>query len=90
MKKLSLIRSELTNWFLSDKQMMLAVSLIYSSVYVIKPLRETAAFFNEPLNCFECFLTLLGNGFSMMVIVLARGLYRAQPQRERRDHPEAG
>lgn len=70
MKKLSLIRSELTNWFLSDKQMMLAVSLIYSSVYVIKPLRETAAFFNEPLNCFECFLTLLGNGFSMMVIVL--------------------
>lgn len=70
MKRLSLMRSELTRWLRSDKQMLLAVTLIYSTAYILLPLREIAAGFHEPLNLFEGFLTLLGNGLSMMVVVL--------------------
>ena len=70
MKRLSLMRSELTRWLRSDKQMLLAVTLIYSTSYILLPLREISAYFREPLNLFEGFLTLLGNGFSMMVLVL--------------------
>lgn len=70
MKGLTLMRSELTRWLRSDKQMLLAVTLIYSTAYVLLPLRDLSAYFHEPLNCFEGFLTLLGNGFSMMVAVL--------------------
>lgn len=70
MKGLTLIRSELTRWLRSDKQMLLAVTLIYSTAYVLLPLRDLSAYFHEPLNCLEGFLTLLGNGFSMMVVVL--------------------
>lgn len=67
---LSLLKSDFIRWLKSDKQMLTFFALIYSYLYVITPMREYSEYFNEPLGLTEAFVTLMGNGFSMVVITI--------------------
>lgn len=70
MKRFSLLKSDFIRWLKSDKQILLALCYICFSMYVIVPMRDFASVFDEPLNIFEAYLTFLGNGFSMIIIII--------------------
>lgn len=71
MNRFSLLKSDFVRFLKSDKQMLLLLALIYLYTYVIDPIREYANFFTEPIGIAEGFVTMFGNGFSIVIITIS-------------------
>jgi len=65
------VKSTYKAWLISDKQIFTAVSFICLYMYTISPIIECAALFGEPINLIEVYLTFIGNGFCIPLIIIS-------------------
>lgn len=66
-----LIKSTYMAWLLSDKQLMTFVAFICIYLYTISPIKDCAAYFNEPINLLEPFITIIGNAYCIPIVSIA-------------------